>query len=438
MSVWRPKKFYYSPSSVRAVFQGAKNPWDLFKRGVTSQYGVYNQWKKAQLPTVVRPAVSTTKAIVPASKRRVVMSKRVNRSSRTGVGGQLSMQSKKLRLGKKLSPLSKMKKLINANKQLTVYRWNAVLPYSQGRGYYWLLNTASTLGGTFDRDLPFYAFDLTAVNNIRANTTTVISAQPAYRASMLQDGTVDFSHVDNILSTSDIGNTLTTPNLQVEYQSVNTISALPLTKDLLKWANIKMNCYGCKNQAVKYVVQLVRFKDRDILPIPSSTTASTLSSIGNNSKRTNFYQSLLKSYVFNPIATTPNNYTKQMQVLKSTSFIIQDQSTTSGDQDPNSKVLSWFVQLNKMCDYVQQAVNLDNSATYDADPADGIQDAEINFADEADFTFQNGNQVGCYVKPTSRLFLIVYASNYGYDVESNNTNTPSFDLSLRLAHENFN
>lgn len=342
------------------------------------------------------------------------------RTKSTRVGGQLTTVSNKINLGKSLTRSQMVDKLVNANKQKIVFRFTGVNAYSSGRGYYLLENADNALVSPVTRNAPLYAFDLTSCINVSNTTATVRRAVPL--CSMYQtiaNGDVDFA--DRVGLRSD--GVTTDANLQMDYSSgggdasassPNDGFALPLSKDLLKWVSIKLNCYGIKTSATTYKLMLVRFTDRDLIPH---------SSVSANVKRTNLFQSLIKPFVFNPMAHTTSLYAKRMQVLRQMTFTLQDQSSTSLDTDANSKVVNMFVRLNRICNYTERANNFNN-------PTDT--------ADQADYTVHVGQQNNEYVQPTSRIFLIIVASNYGKDDPQDAVNAPSFDLTVRMCHENFN
>lgn len=336
-------------------------------------------------------------------------------------GGQLTHEkTQKVMLSKPMTSTQKALRLVKANKEKTVYRLNGIASASTGAGYFFLQNVDDASVSPVNRILPLHAYDITCVNTIRSTTGTVTSAVPATSAQAnIASGDIDFVSMSfqNLSGAS-------TSNLQIEYQPYNNVSALPASRDLLKWTEIKFNLYGTKNEAVKYDIMLVQFKDRDLLPRASTGAPSTDQTVAVSDKRTNFYQSLLKPLTHNAISTTPSIHIKKMRVLKRQTVVIQDNTSISNDQDPNNRVVKWFITHNKVCNYAQSATNLTT-----------VADA----FDDADFAFQQGGQNSCYVNALSRVFLIVMATNYGKETFGNVTtaNTPSYDISIRMCHENF-
>lgn len=345
------------------------------------------------------------------NNRRVVKPKEQTDTT----GGQLVVSSKKFNVGKRHTPAQNAMRLVKANKQKIVFRFNGIRKYTDGQGYYFLDNNTTSVN---TRNLPLNAFDITSCIN-QAGGAPVVASPLTGLFMNPTNGQIDFI---NRLGTDSDGTT-TTSQWKTEEASMQNFQSLPLTKDILKWVNIRLNLYGARSKATKFRVMLVRFKDNEVVPTPSGAT-DYLPATAISSKRTQFYQSLLKPYVFSPIATTTNLYSKYMQVIKNEQFIINDVSTTSFDSAPMSKVINWFVRLDRVCNYVNNAVNINTGA---------------DVADQADYTVNVGQQIYPYTSPTSRLYLIVMASAWTDCANVPTTQTqPTYDISVRACHENFN
>lgn len=329
--------------------------------------------------------------------------------SASGNAGQMSTRSATTNLGKKMSTASKALMLTRAQLEPLVYRWNGVKAFS-GNGYYWLSNkvvSAST------RALPLYLFDLTACNNEGLTPPTPF-------VMLQQDSTAGAMAFTPISGLSDDGVTVTS-NLNEEVTPISGTGAAtaivkPHRKSILDSVSIQMNCWGSTTKADKYTVALVRFTDDDIVPTHGSY-ASDLAAA--NSKRTDFFQNMMKPLTFNPIATTGGLHSKCMKVIKSMSFTIQPNATTDGDTDPDVRVIKWFVKMNKLLNYVENATTLTTIA-------------DTN--DQADYARQTEAEIKNQVKPKGRIYLMIRCTNYGVDGTESNVLTPSFDLSVRLRH----
>lgn len=357
--------------------------------GAGAAYGAVKSYKAAK--TAYKQAKSRSQTLTNTVRKNV--------SSESGGYPQHTIKNRKTYLSKRISLVKQLNRNAKANEEKIVYRWNGVKEFDNN-GYYWLSHIAQ-FGRRY---LPLYAFDLTSC--INSDGTTALIPQPLSQAYMV-GGAMGFDAMNNLANDG----VTATPNLSLERAPGSSLSTVaPHNHSIMKWMSLKMNLWGCKNRSTRFMVQLVRFKEDNLLPTHLITA---------NENRTALFQSILKPYVFNPISTTGSQLRKYFKVLRSETFIIQPTSTTETDQDPHVKTLNWFIRLNRLIDYAVKQ----NVLTNDGD-----------VADQADFSVIQGTQNSSYTKETSRLYLMIYASNYGVDTENTNENTPSFDLSARMCH----
>jgi len=329
-----------------------------------------------------------------------------------GHSSQVSRASKTTQIGRTMTASKKTMMLTRANLERLVYRWNGVKAFT-GNGYYWMSNKTVDAA---TRALPLYLFDLTSVNNISAGTA--IKAIPMLQ--LQQDnvaGAMAFAQVQGLAAN---GATLTS-NLVAEVQTaVGTGTGLnlpaPYTKSVLESASIKLNCWGAVSKSTRFQLSIVRFSDQDLVPT-HGTYAVDLAAA--NTKRTDLFQSLIKSLTFNPISTTGGAFNKRMKVIKSMNFTIEPQQTTDSDTDPSVKSVSWTLKLNKLLDFTERSEVIQTIA-------------DTN--DQADYIEHTGQVIKAQIKPTSRMYLMIRSTNYGLDATESNVLTPSFDLSIKLNH----
>lgn len=356
-------------------------------------------------PTFRKGSASTSAASTPRLTGTVRV---VDSASRTG---QISSMKRTTRVGKKMSYAKKTMALTRANLEKMVYRWNGVKAFS-GNGYYFMSHKtidAST------RALPLYLFDLTCCNNFAAGTA--VNAIPMLQLQQNIAGPMAFTQVQGLQSD---GATLTS-NLQIERSTTigtgaGATAPAPYTKSMLESIVIRMNCWGAVQKATKWYISLVRFTDKDLVPT-HGTYAVDLAAA--NTKRTDLFQSLIKTLTFNPISTTGGVFSKRMKVIKSLAFELEPQQTTDSDSDPSVKTVNWSLKMNKLLDFVENADNLTSI---------------VDTNDQADYVQNTGNQVRAQVKPTARHYLMIRSTNYGLDATESNLLTPSFDLSVKLYH----
>lgn len=331
---------------------------------------------------------------------------------------QQSTSKSSSRMGRKTTAAQTALKLTRSQLETVLYRWNGVKSFDTN-GNYWLNNRVVTAGR---RDLPLYMFDLTSIQANRTPAIDIVRAQPFLQMQQeVATGNVSFdwrTHNDAAGGSGAAGTIWL-----VEKQPVGSdpnpadIDNPPLSKSFLKSLSIKLNCWGAKTKAAQYTIQLVKFLDDELVPKHSGYVAELAAA---TTKRTDFYQNLIKSLTFNPIAQTGGSYKGRMKVLKSETFTIQPNSTDDGDTDPNVRTVSMFVAMNRIISYQQSAVTL-------------ATDVATN--DNSSFAVQNQKQFDAQTRPKSRVYLMIRCSNYKVDTADSNTDTPSFDLMIRSNHQ---
>lgn len=320
-------------------------------------------------------------------------------------------------LAKPMSRAVLTAKLTASSLESIIYRWNGVKAFT-GNGYYWMQNRVTSAGV---RALPWYMLDLTACNNYIASTTpgaAPVAAQ-AYPFVQLQQSTATgdmyFKSVTNLVSNG----VSVAPYYSVE-QAPNTFNEqlAPFTKSMISSASIQANLWGAKAKATKFMVQVIRISDEDLVPDHIKAQAGTeLTSA--TPKRNDFYQNMIKPWTFNPISTTGGIQARKYKVLKTQTIIIEPNPTTDGDQDGQCVVYKALLKLNKLMNYADSAQFL-------------ATDTLTN--DNASYALNLGQQNLCQANGKSRIYLVLRATNYGTDAGDTGVDTPSFDLSVRITH----
>lgn len=293
-------------------------------------------------------------------------------------------------------------KRINVNQSYVVLRWNAVKAWNTN-GYYWMQNR--TISGF--KFCPMYLFNLSSCNNSAAN------AEPCLQLTM---NTVSgaFVWVQKDAFTNNGTSTATT----WQYEQLDTGNGLPGSHSFLKWADIRMNLWGCKNKATRWVIQLIRFKDPLCDPYEFRSDESAGSVVTNN--RNDLYQSMVAPFMFNPIHHVPSTLTKRIKVYKSWVFVQDPTTTIENDADPKCKEFRLFHRFNKMIKWANINTGL----------------ANVNNLDKSGFDYSAGSvQNNCYAPPGKNYCLLIRALNCDEDAADLNTVTPSFDLSVRTKHQ---
>lgn len=421
MSVYLPASAVGAYKTGRKMY-GKARKFITPKRAVNTVRAVGSQLQKMGL--------MKNKRIKVAAKKSITLAR--SQPFKSGFG-QWKQSNKVIDLSRKTSKLNKLSKVVNQSKQKTIMRWNAVNPTFGDNGYYWFYNADDGQIPAARRYLPLYAFDLTrAINLVPSSTSGSVqcpgSCVRAYTTTI--DGAIGFENTSNVsfsnnntigwlqferypgLSQSIINSQESTNNL-----TLTDTTALPQEGDFLKWADCRFNFYGCKKRPTKINVSLVRFLDDDLVPTSED---------GANIKRTSVFQNMLKTMVQNPIAVTSSAYRNRVKVLKSETINIEPANTTDEDTSPNVRSVKWFLKLNRFIKYVERQDILGTASS---------------LLDETDFAVNGNRQMTTTTQKQYRLFLIITSTNFGKDVNAfpnaSVDYTPSFDMTVRLCHENF-
>lgn len=339
-------------------------------------------------------------------------------------GSQLGYKSSTMTLAKPMSYGAMTRSLTKSMLETVMLRWNGVKSFDT-RGNFWMENINVT--GT--RRLPFYMFDLTAVNNMTGTPPTIVRGWPF--TQLLQEVATGKMYFEPILGIGPDGVTANgnfvperapTRASTTSPGGLTDVTIAPFGKSMIHWASIKANLWGCKSKATKYLCQIVRILDDDLVPDQTDFNNTGISDLTvATPKRNDFYQNLIKTYTFNPIATTGGIQSKKYKVLKSQTITIEPNPTTDGDADPQCVVYQTTLKMNKAFKYEETAAFLPTAA-------------DTN--DQADYALNTGSQITCRTNPKARIFFVLRATNYGNDdaTGSVNTVTPSFDLSVRVKH----
>lgn len=347
--------------------------------------------------------------------RRQRLAQRWRNKRKQGVSGgdYTQFTEDRLKSGyKKRTTLSRLVKEVRNKDETVIYRFSGMNNFNDN-GYFWCGKTINT--STSKTMLPMYMFDLTSCVNVVNNVVT--AAQPFQNAQANSGlGTITWDTVGGQLAN---GTTNTGASWQYEKMpSSSSTLTTPHEKSRLKWTDVRLNLFGCKNKAIKWCVQVVKLGDEALDPrLSGDLVLATDAQLKHNA----FYQGLIKPYTYNPLAlTSADRITKNLKVLKTYTTIIQPTSSVENDTDPHIKVLKWFMRWDRDMNYCERA----NSLTTAAD-----------LTEQADFSVQQAQQ-SCYTNTRSKIFLLIRASAYQAqtDVLPDNTVAPSFDMCVRACH----
>lgn len=215
------------------------------------------------------------------------------------------------------------------------------------------------------------------------------------------------------------GNLVSNSPWQIQHGSTgingpSTLGATATPRTLVRWINLKANCWGAKYRATKWSIQIISLKDDVLDPWQSSGQTSV--------KHQVCWQSMLKQFTANPIAQTHNPHQRDMKVLKEVSFILAPNDASDGDPDGAVRTVNMFLRLDKLCDYVQN-YNVPISSTDD-----------VQYTTPAELPQQR--TIADRVDTKRKLIAVIRCSDYlstsaAFDVNLHG----SFDISVRRAED---
>lgn len=366
--------------------------------------------QRAIAPTSSQRAVASAKAAISMARSATrVITRRKKQLPPDGDYNQISVA--RLQTGrKKRVTLGWLNKQMQAKNELTVYRWNGLKSFDDN-GYYFIGKHFNALGNIIN--CPLYLYDLTGIIN---TTSSGVQNAICLKRMTLTTPTGLVGWTDQLHLLSDGSST----SAGIALESASTASSVvnyPHQTSILKWHDVKMNLWGAKARAVKYVIQVIKIDD-EILD-PWTVKAAAAGGTADDNKYQAFWQSMVKPYAYNPIAYVDPKMKQKYKVLKTYSCIIQPTSTTESDADPHVKTLNWFMRWDRIIDYSQDSARFT-----------GVNDV----VNEADFLNEEAKYGATTTDTKSKLFLLIRAQSTFQSETVDNTNMPSFDLMVRAAH----
>lgn len=264
--------------------------------------------------------------------------------------------------------------------------------------------------------LPVFAFDLT--NRPRNGIGASTYAAPFMRMNMQNTGAQDgYVHWDKQNALLNSG---TTPDWTIiERPDGNPDPAsLPATdRTLLRWTDIRINCWGAKSKAVRYSIMIIKLLDQELDPFETDPQMNAW----NSDIHQTFWQSQVKQFTWNPAAIIKNPYANKMKVLKNFDFIIQPSATTDGDADPQCKCVNIFNRWDRV-------INYRTTGVYATD------DQNFTSLQQPSQTWTSGNSTDT----RNKIIMLLRVSDYNDTSVNQQTNFDnalhgSFDLVVRKA-----
>jgi len=270
-------------------------------------------------------------------------------------------------------------------------------------GYYVIYKgeSGSTTSGL---TMPVMIFDLTRMNNTAAGVSGC-----GYKLLLGDAGNAAFTPVNSQLATGS-----STTNATYYMENQQNFNGAPQSCHHFQnaWYDIRFKCYGARKQSVTYDIHLVRFNHPSLIPDQLATDTVW------SSRRTQFWQSVGKSYTVNSILPDSYSWKKYVTFVKSKRIVLPASTSDDLDRNAESVDFKWFVKDMRMRDYrVPTAFHVSDGAV-----------------DSPGWPVTGFTGVSDDPKPSQRLFVLVCAT----DMTSFNPvgahdqdDSPSFDLFIR-------
>lgn len=277
-------------------------------------------------------------------------------------------------------------------------------------GYFRLSLDPNAVG---NQRFPLHVYDLTSFPN--TNASYVIQWQMIINDT----GNVGWNGFSGQGPTGAVTSQWTAENMTLP---TATIADIPANGFQTKYVqhdgfDVRMACYGCRQQPTFYEIMIVRFNE-DYL-VPNFNTGQPVPAGENLAAFNNLWSGLVKGLSFNPILPGTRGVFKGMHVLKRIRFTLQPSMTTEADRNPNVKIVKFKYNDYRIRDY-----------NFGATPF--ITDADVNAANYV-IDPASAGPFRNHPKDKARLFMVVRASNNTPVALASETadNTPSYDIVIR-------
>jgi len=350
-----------------------------------------------------------------------VLNKRRKSSSSSGGGGELSKASMVVKLGSKRGIVGK---LVRANEQRVINRWQAINPYMGfatatrnlaaclGGGAYALANY-NNAGNTITQ-CPLHLYDITSTNNVLSGTYTGIN--PSWQMTWT-GGNANFTPMFGDSAVGGRSGAITW-NQENVGSGPSSASSLPLRRCLLDSVSAKLMCYGASSYPTKFHIDFVQFTEDWCHPdFAAQDEAAPFPAF--NTLRSAFWESLTKKEIAHPIDIQNPLYKKYIKVIKSLNFTLQARLTNEPAVDStvgHCKEVNVFLPASRILkfDWGQSSVDgtIINPDSYQVSTGQNL----------------------CNVEPKARIYMMVRATNTTNTLAAGAVTiatTPTYDLVLR-------
>lgn len=384
----------------------------------------------------------------------------------TAAGGMLSLPRIKRRSGRKQLPSRKMRKILKAEMQSMIYRFQGYQQYSGfGNGLYSLsnyVNTATATGTDGHHWLPWHVYDVTTcINRVDGNSSLVTYTPFGYQCMLTYGNTatpgiagIAWRPIPGSLNDGTNYNRFNVQTETVVQRNDGQSLMVPGNRSVLDWIDLKMIMYGNTTTQSTFEIALIQFIDEDFQPgfsqndthVPETFTNPefnpTTNIIGvtqynNDANVRRRVAEWMRPWISSPIATrTGGDPTKPfMKFLWRKKFTLPAKPTYNPDTNsPQMLQFQNFFNMNRLCKWDWNFQ--DSGIATTAGQATRMQEDSFRVIDT-----NTNNQP--YLDPKARVYLSIRANPlFATNSTPNATGayniftgqTTSYDMVVRTKH----
>ena len=307
------------------------------------------------------------------------------------------------------------RKLNRLNMQKLVYSWRTLGNLAAGKGNLFMSNWYN---GTADFcGMPCYAFELNScINNVNGQISPHSPMMVLTRNTDTPGSNYEWVAQSGYSFTANLNAAW---QLERSAHGSTTTMSYPNACSILKWLDVRMDCFGCTANPTKFVIELCQFDD---LVIPSYDKGS------GDAQYTAFWDQQMRPFIYNP-NMSDTGYggmnRKLKKVLASKTVEINPTSSTENDADPHIESVKFFWKMNRICryDWKDERLLTENPTMVSI------------VGNGAGIVAQGDNQN--QVHPKARLFLLIRACKFVREASfalQTTATTPSINIQIRACH----
>lgn len=297
------------------------------------------------------------------------------------------------------------------------YRVQGLSQYDTTSGFHPIANRKETVGEGW-LILPAHVWDLTC--SINYNGSSVIYPPVGHAlcysgVGSNADATTLQLNSQNFDGTKRIG----ISHLLVENASGSS-DDLPKRKAFHHWTHVKMNLYGVRKRATRFVCQLVMVKEE---------FADFLSGASTNVEKKKLWDYLTRPFMYNNLNSGDPQTKSDIKILKTYEVIVAPTTTDEyGGQTatPHMQTVNWFINHNRIRRY------------------DWKKDAPPDHGQDAAFDVEVSAGHDVRTSPRSRVYLLIRALSpdrreinvINNELDADPISEPSYDIVIRQKFSN--